>query len=84
MKTLIRKLINRHRERTLRRNIRVAHAQAEMHRDHANYYEGEVIPALSLELANLMHQRRSDAYRPLLAQVRPPAQLRRIDGGRAA
>jgi hypothetical protein len=59
--------------RRAERDIRHTTQQADIHRCRATYYHGEVLPHLSLHLANLRLQQRQlrDPARPLLGQVRP-------------
>lgn len=84
-----RRIALKHRERQLRRDIRRCHAQAERHRDLANYYEGEIMPALCMDLINTLEQARGythPACKPALGQARNTARsvqhnLRMIQGG---
>lgn len=76
----------RQRERQLVAEIREAHAQAERAQSRACELQGEIIPALSLELADirLAMRTRAGMHRPVLAD--PAARrepLRMVRGGQA-
>jgi hypothetical protein len=70
-KTLLQRIRIALQIRRAEADIRRTTQQAEVHRAHATYYHGEVLPHLSLHLANLRLKQRSlrDPARPLLGQV---------------
>ncbi|MFT4171779.1 MAG: hypothetical protein QM639_04415 [Rhodocyclaceae bacterium] len=74
IKQMIRRARLRMKERSIERQIRRADELGQQFAEHAAYYHGELMPALSLQLVGLRREMRAHEPRPVLGQVqRRPA-----------